>query len=69
VIFTEFRRTQDYLRELLAARGWSVTCLSGDAGSADRRQALVEEFRDRSQILLMTEAGAEGSISSSATWW
>ena len=60
VIFTEFRRTQDYLRELLAVRGWSVTCLSGDAGSADRRQALVEEFRDRSQILLMTEAGAEG---------
>lgn len=60
VIFTEFRRTQDYLRELLGARGWSVTCLSGDAGSADRRQALVEEFRDRTQILLMTEAGAEG---------
>ena len=60
VIFTEFRRTQDYLRELLASRGWSVTCLSGDSGSADHRQALVEEFRDRSQILLMTEAGAEG---------
>ena len=60
VIFTEFRRTQDYLRELLQGRGWSVTCLSGDAGSADRRQALVEEFRDRTQVLLMTEAGAEG---------
>ncbi len=60
VIFTEFRRTQDYLRELLEGRGWSVTCLSGDAGSADRRQALVEEFRDRTQVLLMTEAGAEG---------
>ena len=60
VIFTEFRRTQDYLRELLEGRGWSVTCLSGDAGSADRRQGLVEEFRDRTQVLLMTEAGAEG---------
>ncbi|HET8722723.1 MAG TPA: SNF2-related protein, partial [Anaeromyxobacteraceae bacterium] len=60
VVFTEFRRTQDYLREVLSARGWAVTCLSGDAGSADRRQALVEEFRDRSQVLLMTEAGAEG---------
>jgi superfamily II DNA or RNA helicase len=60
VVFTEFRRTQEYLRDLLAARGWSVTCLSGDAGSADRRQALVEEFRGSTQVLLMTEAGAEG---------
>ena len=60
VVFTEFRRTQDYLQELLRSRGLTVTCLSGDSGSADRRQALVEEFRDKSQILLMTEAGAEG---------
>ena len=60
VVFTEFRRTQDYLRDLLLARGHGVTCFSGDSGSADRRQALVEEFRDQSQVLLMTEAGAEG---------
>jgi hypothetical protein len=60
VVFTEFRRTQDYLRRLLASKGYSVTCLSGDVGGTEKRQALVEEFRDRSQILLMTEAGAEG---------
>ena len=36
VVFTEFRRTQDYLRELLEGRGYTVTCLSGDAGSAER---------------------------------
>jgi superfamily II DNA or RNA helicase len=60
VVFTEFRRTQDYLAKLLASKGYSVTCLSGDAGSAEKRQALVHEFRDRTQILLMTEAGAEG---------
>ena len=60
VVFTEFRRTQDYLRDLLSARGCRVTCLSGDAGGPERRQALVDEFRDRSQVLLMTEAGAEG---------
>ncbi len=60
VVFTEFRRTQDYLRDLLHDRGLTVTCLSGESGSADRRQALVEEFRERSQVLLMTEAGAEG---------
>jgi len=60
VVFTEFRRTQEYLRKLLEAAGYSVTCLSGDAGGPDKRQALVEEFRGRTQILLMTEAGAEG---------
>jgi hypothetical protein len=60
VVFTEFRRTQSYLRDLLATRGYEVTCLSGDSGSADKRQGLVEEFRQRTQILLMTEAGAEG---------
>ncbi|HUL58568.1 MAG TPA: SNF2-related protein [Anaeromyxobacteraceae bacterium] len=60
VVFTEFRRTQDHLRGLLEAKGYAVTCLSGDVSGTDRRQALVEEFRDRTQILLMTEAGAEG---------
>jgi superfamily II DNA or RNA helicase len=60
VVFTEFRRTQDYLARLLASKGYSVTCLSGDVAGAEKRQALVEEFRDRTQILLMTEAGAEG---------
>jgi hypothetical protein len=60
VVFTEFRRTQAHLAKLLASRGYSVTCLSGDVSGADRRQALVDEFRERTQILLMTEAGAEG---------
>jgi len=60
VIFTEFRGTQEYLRQLLEARGHRVTCLSGDAGGPARRAALVEEFRHHSPILLMTEAGAEG---------
>ena len=60
VVFTEFRRTQEYLTRLLEAKGYSVTCLSGDVSGTDRRQALVNEFRDRTQILLMTEAGAEG---------
>ncbi|HEX7488481.1 MAG TPA: SNF2-related protein, partial [Anaeromyxobacteraceae bacterium] len=60
VVFTEFRRTQDYLKRILEARGYTTTSLSGDSGDADKRQALVEEFRNRTQILLMTEAGAEG---------
>jgi SNF2 domain-containing protein/helicase-like protein len=60
VVFTEFRRTQDHLAKLLESKGYSVTCLSGDVSGTDKRQGLVEEFRSRTQILLMTEAGAEG---------
>jgi SNF2-related domain/Helicase conserved C-terminal domain len=60
VVFTEFRRTQEYLTRLLEAKGYSVTCLSGDVSGTEKRAALVEEFRGKSQILLMTEAGAEG---------
>jgi ERCC4-related helicase len=60
VVFTEFRRTMAYLKGILEAKGYVVTCLSGDSGGPDKRQALVEEFRNRSQILLMSEAGAEG---------
>jgi superfamily II DNA or RNA helicase len=60
VVFTEFRRTQDYLEKLLTSKGYTVTCLSGDVSGSDKRQALVEEFRNTTQILIMTEAGAEG---------
>jgi superfamily II DNA or RNA helicase len=60
VVFTEFRRTQDYLAKLLESKGYTVTCLSGDVSGTEKRAALVEEFRNRTQILLMTEAGAEG---------
>ena len=62
VVFTESRRTQAYLAELLSAHGWSgrISLLSGDASTPEERQALVDEFRDRTQILLSTEAGAEG---------
>ena len=62
VVFTESRRTQAYLFELLTAHGWAgrISQLSGDAGTPEERQALVDEFRGRTQVLLSTEAGAEG---------
>jgi ERCC4-related helicase len=60
VVFTEFRRTMQYLKSILEKRGYKVTCLSGDSGGVDKRQALVQEFRDESHVLLMSEAGAEG---------
>ena len=87
VIFTESRRTQRYLHDLLTANGYrgKVVLLNGTntdpecteiysrwlarhAGSPFPREskqvamrtALVEEFRDHAEILIATEAGAEG---------
>ena len=87
LIFTESRRTQDYLLGLLeqsAYAGQTVlfngtntseqatriyqAWLQRHAGTdritgsrtADTRAALVEHFRDSAQIMIATEAGAEG---------
>ncbi len=62
VIFTESKRTLEYLADLLGRHGYEgkICKLTGDAGTPEARRALVEEFRDRAQILLSTEAGAEG---------
>ena len=87
VIFTESRRTQDYLIDLLGQNGYrgrilTINGLNADdrsgaiykdwvkrhAGEAvvtgnktvDLRAALVEHFRDHADILIATEAAAEG---------
>ena len=87
VIFTESRRTQDYLAQFLEAHGYAgkVVTFSGTNASAsvtgiyqrwlkehagsdritgspaiDRRTALIDYFRDRGEILIATEAAAEG---------
>ena len=92
ILFTESRKTQDYLLGLLEAHGYAgkvvlfngtntdkgskaiyqkwleahknTDGISGDrvSGSrtADMRSALVDEFRDHAEIMIATEAGAEG---------
>lgn len=87
VVFTESKRTQRYLADLLSANGYAgrIVTLSGSGSDensnriyrewlqrhkgspnvtgskpVDFRSALVEEFRDRADILISTEAGAEG---------
>ncbi len=62
VVFTESKRTLEYLADLLGSHGWAgrICKLTGDAGTPEARAALVDEFRERGQILLSTEAGAEG---------
>lgn len=87
VIFTESRRTQEYLARFLEAHGHAgkVVTFSGQnqgAGSngiyqrwlarhvgsdrvtgspaVDRRTALIDHFREQADILIATEAAAEG---------
>ena len=87
VIFTESKRTQKYLMNLLSQNGYEgqIVFLDGSnndpvsnrvykdwreqhkydgriSGStaADKKSAIVEEFRDRASILIGTEAAAEG---------
>lgn len=87
IIFTESRRTQDYLVRILSASQFAegIVLFNGSntdersrkiyarwlerhrgtdrvSGSrtADMRSALVDYFRDEGQIMIATEAGAEG---------
>lgn len=87
LIFTESRRTQEYLKTFLEANGHAgrIVVFNGsnsdaessaiyeqwlaanaDTGrisgskSADRRNALIEHFRDHASIMIATEAAAEG---------
>jgi len=87
VIFTESRRTQEYLLNLLSNSGYEgkIVFLNGTnsdkiskeiykewiirhkgediisgSKSSDMKAAVVEEFRDRAEILIGTEAAAEG---------
>ena len=87
LIFTESRRTQDYLKSFLEANGYAgrIVVFNGSnadpesnaiytrwlhanegtgriSGSktADKRNALIEHFRDSADIMLATEAAAEG---------
>lgn len=87
VVFTESRRTQDYLIRYLEAHDHTgrVVAFSGSNNSpaitdiyqrwlveysgsdrvtgspaVDRRTAIIDHFRDRAEVLVATEAGAEG---------
>jgi len=87
VIFTESRRTQDYLSRFLEnhSHAGKVVTFSGTNNNAqltgiyqrwlkdnvggdritgspavDRRTAIIDHFRDRGEILIATEAAAEG---------
>lgn len=61
LIFTESRRTQEYLRSLLEAHGYSgQIVLFNGSQQPDIRTAQVDQFRDRATVMVATEAAAEG---------
>lgn len=87
IIFTESRRTQNYLLRVLADSPWNsgIVLFNGSnndeqsrriysewlekhkgtdrvtgSRTADLRAAIVDYFRERGQIMIATEAGAEG---------
>jgi ERCC4-related helicase len=61
LLFTEFRETQEYLKERLEPIGWDVYLFHGQL-KTDAKDAAVERFRASTNpaILLSTEAGGEG---------
>lgn len=87
LIFTESRRTQEYLKDFLSENGYAnkIVCFNGTnndefskdiyhtwlknpehineiSGNSiiDRKQALVDYFKTDAEIMIATEAGAEG---------
>ncbi|MEN3009366.1 MAG: helicase-related protein, partial [Candidatus Bipolaricaulaceae bacterium] len=59
VVFTESRDTLEYLAAQLRRWGYSVTTLHGGMNLEERIRAEAE-FRERTPILVSTEAGGEG---------
>lgn len=59
LIFTEFRATQDYLREMLQKRGYKMVVLNGSMDIEERKAAL-KEFEEAADIMVSTDAGGEG---------
>lgn len=61
LIFTEYRTTQNYLREALVGRYGSdqVELINGSMQHAERREA-IKRFEEQGRFLISTEAGGEG---------
>jgi SNF2 family DNA or RNA helicase len=59
IIFTQFRRTLDMLREALDTAGLNPVVFHGGLTRMEREEA-IRMFRDETRILISTDAGSEG---------
>ncbi|MBP1932820.1 DEAD/DEAH box helicase [Ammoniphilus resinae] len=59
IIFTEYRKTQEYLHHYLAENGISSVMFRGGF-KRNKKDWMTELFENRAQVLIATEAGGEG---------
>lgn len=59
IIFTEYRKTQEYLHHFLAEHGISSVLFRGGF-KRNKKDWMTELFQNRTQVLIATEAGGEG---------
>ncbi|MGC2461070.1 MAG: DEAD/DEAH box helicase [Steroidobacteraceae bacterium] len=62
LIFTEYRATQAYLRDALSARfhdNAEIVMINGSM-TLDQKLEAIDDFNNRAQFLISTEAGGEG---------
>jgi ERCC4-related helicase len=59
IVFTEFRATQEGIKDYLSKYGYSASLINGSF-SREQKAEQVELFRTQNQILISTDAGGEG---------
>jgi len=59
LIFTEFRKTQDYLFQKFSEKGFSTSLFNGEMSLLERADS-VNKFKNNTQIMISTSAGGEG---------
>ncbi len=59
IIFTEFVKTQEFIKTLAEVRGFSVALINGSM-SIEERNIALRQFRTEKSILISTDAGGEG---------
>lgn len=60
LIFTESRRTQDYLFNYLTENGYRDKIVLFNGGNKAQKRETLEKFKGDAEIMISTEAGAEG---------
>ena len=60
LIFTESRRTQDFLFDYLSAHGYKDKIVLFNGSNKENRDFLLNTFKNDAEIMIATEAGAEG---------
>ncbi len=60
LIFTESRRTQQYLYDYLSAHGYMGKIVLFHGGNKLKKNELLSSFKNDAEIMIATEAGSEG---------